>query len=89
MCYVKIRILVGHIADTQSSYKHFGIPQSHGNHDAVARKTATSKKPPKNQSGPEGPAEWEEQDQCHQHVRSASHQTLCWYSELAKGHGSC
>ena len=32
-----------HFADIQTSYKYLGIPQSHGNHDDEARKTATSK----------------------------------------------
>lgn len=29
-----------YIEDIQISYKHFGIPQSHGNHDEVVRNTA-------------------------------------------------
>ena len=38
-----LELPVGHIADIQTSYKYLDIPQSHGNHDEEARKTATSK----------------------------------------------
>ena len=38
-----LELPAGHIADIQTSYKYLGIPQSHGNHDEEARKTATSK----------------------------------------------
>ena len=57
-----LELPAGHIADIQTSYKYLGIPQSHGNHDEEARKTATSKY---HQRGPEKPAQWEEQDLGH------------------------
>ena len=38
-----LELPAGHIADIQTSYKYLGIPQSHGNHDEEARRTATSK----------------------------------------------
>uniref|UniRef100_A0A8C4WGB1 Reverse transcriptase domain-containing protein n=1 Tax=Gopherus evgoodei TaxID=1825980 RepID=A0A8C4WGB1_9SAUR len=38
-----VELPAGHIADIQTNYKYLGVPQSHGNHDEEARKSATSK----------------------------------------------